>query len=79
MTFVGMAKQCDPNRTAATAARVAKQAAKTLATAHELQESLAAVRIQAARLRQKLNINIPGTLRNAGDLRLRTRIKMQFN
>jgi phosphoribosylaminoimidazole carboxylase (NCAIR synthetase) len=57
MTFVGMAKKCDPHTTAATAARVAKQAAKTLATAHELQQSLAAVRIQAHRLHQKLNIN----------------------
>ena len=78
MTFEGIAKKRDPNRTAATAARIAKQAAKTLATAHELQESLAAVRIQAERLHQKLNLNIPGTLRNADDLPLRTRIKMQF-
>ena len=76
MTFVATAKKRDPNRTAATAARVARQAAKTLATAHKLQESLAAVRFQADRLHQKLNLNIPGTLRNAGNQPLRTRTRM---
>ena len=57
MTFVGTAKKRDPNRTAATAARVAREAAKTLATAHELNESLAAVRIQAERLHRKIKLH----------------------